>query len=487
MLGFSRLPKKEAETFNPQEAAARLAELNPSSAQVQLQEGPGVAAPANLGKSFFLKRNRQLYRDGASFYLTTPDALKAEQQALLQGGRAAVLLQFLHRQAPVKLECRVVGHFQLLPELVETLDFKVRAAYKLQPLGPLNREERRRNLRFAVKNYGDTRVPLTTYVHFDVYLKNTQGQFPRTGPPPAELADLQPLPLAPAGGSLPETRSPIERFRALMQEKPPAERLVQLAKPAKKDLRQLRSGTEELLQLGQVNVLGLERDLQRAIIYVKKSPRADLANKDNPYNLHPGERVVLYFAARGYWQLRCEVVETQIQNDVLRPLGPLMGEEGLKLELVDHGLGGLRVEGHPSLLKGLLGPALPEEVREGTTYEGERWQRSFEALKKPILHLTLYPRLRFPEELRQFQPELPFKIPYLAQLVHSQVRERAGKRQLHHGLRLVYEAQAQALDPGELERWKLIRGPRDNAFFAEISAKLNQLRGYLERQNARRG
>jgi hypothetical protein len=487
MLGFSRPSKKETETFDPEEAALRLAELNPASALVDLHPESGEGQGAKLGKSFFLKRGKQLYRDGAGFYLTTPDALKAEHQPLLQGGKAAVLLQFLHRQSPVKIECLVVGHFQLLPEVAEALDFKVKAAYKLRPLSPLNREERRKHLRFAVKNYGDSRIPLTSYVHFDVYLKSTEGQFPREGVPPAELADLKPVPLGSAASRTAEARSAADQFRALMQEKPVPDRVVFMAKPAKKDLRQLHSGAEELLQLGQVNVLGLERDLQRNILYVEKSAKADLANKDNPYNLHPGERVVLYFAAKGYWQLRCEVVETQIQNDLLRPVGPLMGEEGLKLDLVDYSVSGLQVEGLPALLKGLLGSTLPEEAKEGMGYEGPRWERAFEALKRPMLHLNLYPRLRFPEELAQFQPNLPFKIPFIVQLVQTSVRERSGKRLLHHGLRLVYDLQAPALDPGELERWKLIRGARDNPYFNEISNKLNQLRGHLEYQGARQG
>lgn len=72
-------------------------------------------------------------------------------------------------------------------------------------------------------------------------------------------------------------------------------------------------------------------------------------------------------------------------------------------------------------------------------------------------------------------------------MAQTNVRERSGKRVLHHGLRLVYSLQAAALAPGELERWKLIRGVRDNPYFAEITAKLNQLRAYLEYQNARQG
>lgn len=484
MLGFSRSPKKEGPGFDAEAEVMHLAELNPVSALVDLKPETGATAAAKLGKSFFLKRAKQLHREGAGFYLTTPDGLKPEQQALLTSGKATVLLQFMHRQAPVKVECRVLGHFRLLPELIETLDFKVKGAFKLQPLGPLNKEERRRHLRHVVKNYGDTRVPLTAYVQFDVFIKATQSQFPKAGALPAELSDLRPLPLGPGAGKLAEVRPPIEVFRGLMQEKAPPDRLVWVAKIARKDLRQLNTGAEEMLQLGPSNVLGLERDLQRNILYLKKSARADLANKDNPYNLHPGERVVLFFPARGgYWQVRCEVVETQIQNDVLRPLGPLMGEEGLKVELVDYNEGGLRIEGQAQLLKGLLGPALPDE---GATYEGPRWERAFAALSRPMLHLNLYPRLRFPDELKQFQPELPFKIPFVAQMVQTHVRERAGKHLLQHGLKLVYELQAAALEPGELERWKLIRTARDNASFVQISAKLNQLRAHLEYQAARR-
>ena len=144
-------------------------------------------------------------------------------------------------------------------------------------------------------------------------------------------------------------------------------------------------------------------------------------------------------------------------------------------------------EGQPALLKGLLGPTLPEEIKEGVAYEGPRWERAFEALKRPMLHLNLYPRLRFPEELKQFQPGLPFKIPFVVQLMQTNIRERSGKRLLHHGLRLVYDLQAPALEPGEQERWKLIRGVQDNPYFTEINTKLNQLKGYLEYQNARRG
>ncbi|MBM3279692.1 MAG: hypothetical protein FJY95_16675 [Candidatus Handelsmanbacteria bacterium] len=66
MLGFVLGPKKEAETFDPPEAAGRLAELNPTLAQVLLQTGP-AGQVEDLGRAYFLRRGRQLYRDRDAF------------------------------------------------------------------------------------------------------------------------------------------------------------------------------------------------------------------------------------------------------------------------------------------------------------------------------------------------------------------------------------------------------------------------------------
>ena len=59
-----------------------------------------------------------------------------------------VSLQFFSRRVPHTMNCRIAGRYRLLPEVVETLDFKVKAAYKLSPVGPLKKEDKRQYLRY---------------------------------------------------------------------------------------------------------------------------------------------------------------------------------------------------------------------------------------------------------------------------------------------------------------------------------------------------
>ena len=39
----------------------------------------------------------------------------------------------MNRRIPNYIECKIIGRYRLLPEVVETLDFNAKAAYKLRP------------------------------------------------------------------------------------------------------------------------------------------------------------------------------------------------------------------------------------------------------------------------------------------------------------------------------------------------------------------
>lgn len=488
MLDFIIPRKKQAKTFVPQEVVLRLTDLNPPSALVFLQKNfAGSRTEENLGKAFFLQRDRKVYSEGPFLYITTPEGLKVEKSVSFQGKSETVVLQFLHRRVPYKLECLLLGHFRILPEIVETLDFNVKAAFKLQPLGPIKKEDKRHFLRYTVKNYGDPRVPLTTYVSFDAYVKATNRDFPYEGAPPMELRDLRPIPFKAQAFSARrfDPKEVIDQFRGFMLSKQPTERFIHLAKLVKvESSRRVRKFHDELLLLGYVSVLGLEKEQLRSIIYIKKSAKAD-NRKDNPYNLRSGERVLVHFAAgASYYELLCEVVESRIQNEVLRPISPIAEEGGLKVELVEYSVGGALIESNPELLKMLLKAQVPGDGKEQSTYEGRHWERIFDELKRPMIHLTFYPRLHFPDNLKQFQPELPFKIPIIAQITRTHLHTHQEKQLLQHGLRFSYDLQEAVLNPGDMEVWKLIRGTRDNPYFAEIHSKLSQLYGYLENQSA---
>jgi hypothetical protein len=49
----------------------------------------------------------------------------------------------MNRRIPNYIECKIIGRYRLLPEVVETLDFNAKAAYKLRPIGGLKKQDMR--------------------------------------------------------------------------------------------------------------------------------------------------------------------------------------------------------------------------------------------------------------------------------------------------------------------------------------------------------
>jgi hypothetical protein len=484
MLKLFSTQKARDETFDPQTIIHRLVDLNPSSALAyQKRVVLGSQTEESLGRVFFLQRNKKPYCEGSSIYVTAPEGLKLDKESRLLGTGETVVLQFLHRRVPHKFDCRVIGRFRLLPEVAETLDFRVQSAFKLQPSGTIRKEDKRNYLRYSVRNYGDTRVPLTTHVSFEAFLKPTNRETTAEGAPPMELRDLRIMPVrAQAYPQHFDSREVVEQFRRVLLELPPSERQVHLTKVVHQEAQGYRRPKQAVHLLGYANVLGLEKELLRHVIYTKKSAKSD-ASKDNPCNLHPGDRVLTHFSAGGsYYEMVCEVMEARTQNEVFRPVSFIHEETGLKVDLVEYSVGGALIESSPELLRLLLGKRCPEDLGPNATYVGRYWEQTFEALKHPLLHLSFYPKLHFPDKLKQFEPELPYRINLVAQVMRSHVHSWADKKTLQHGLRFAYDPLNVVLPQGDEVTWKLIRGVRDNTHFTDIHSRLSQLYGYLENQ-----
>ena len=213
MFDIFRRKKRDTE-FNVRLQLERLAELSPPSTLANLM-GPNKEIIEDLGKAFFLRRDKKIYSDGDSIYLTTPENLKISSNQNLNAKN--VSLQFFHRRVPHTMNCRVAGRYRLLPEVVETLDFNAKAAYKLAPISPLKKEDKRQYLRYTLMNYGDSRIPLTTHITFDCYVKTTAEQLPDEGAPPVLISDLQvnDFKEAPKSQTF-TTRDAINEFRDLM-------------------------------------------------------------------------------------------------------------------------------------------------------------------------------------------------------------------------------------------------------------------------------
>lgn len=485
MLNFLSRRKRAERSFNAKLEIDRLTELSPPSTLVTLvKEGESVEAGEDLGKAFFLRRDKKLYSEGEHVYITTPDNLKIARDQEMSAKR--VSLQFFNRRVPYRVECQIVGRFRLLPEVVETLDFNAKAAYKLALVGGLRKQDKRQFYRYTLKNYGDSRTPLTTHIGFDLYVRATNREYPDEGAPPTLLTDLQ---LAPLGERAPAppftTRDAINQFRDIMLRKPPHERSVHVTKVVRDEAVGVVRRKDEVLLLGEINILGLEMESLRDVLYLKKSPKAVLQKaKENPFNLHPGERILTHFVhERKYYQMLCEVMEARTQNEVVRPLETPNEESGLRVDLVDYSVGGALLESSPELLRLLLGERCPDSVEHESDFDSSFWTKLFEELRSPMLHLSFYPRLYFPDAVKRFRPELPFKICLLGQVVRTSLQSRGERHILQHGLQFTYEPQGVALTQDEFVDYRYTRYVRDNEYFKRAHSQLSQLYGYLENQS----
>ena len=81
-----------------------------------------------------------------------------------------------------------------------------------------------------------------------------------------------------------------------MLKKQPHDRTVSASKVEKDDSTSLMKRKDEELLLGELNLLGLEMESLRDVLYLKKSAKAQLKKgKENPFGMKPGEKVITNF------------------------------------------------------------------------------------------------------------------------------------------------------------------------------------------------
>ena len=484
VFDFFKKNKKQVKSFDPRVEIATLGSLSPPSALAYLPK-PGSTEdeePEELGKAFFLRRDKKLYSEGLHIYMTAPDNMKSvsSDQAL---ANKIIKLQFFSRRVPHRMECRIIGRFRLLPEIVETLDFNAKSAYKLVPTKRIAKQEKRQYYRYTQQNFGDTRIPLTTHINFDLYVRGTNHEFAQEGAPKVLINDMQPSPYKEVdrAGAF-TTRDSINEFRDVMLKKQPHDRTVNVTKVVRDPSTGMVKKPDEELLLGDINILGLEMESLRDVLYLKKSNKAGIKKgQDNPYNLHPGEKIISRLSDDGrQYQMLCEVMEARTQNEVVRPLEFMREETGLQVSIIDYSIGGILIESSPEFLKLVLGEKCPPNVEDEADFEGDYWEKAFEAMAIPMIHITFYPSLHFPDAVKKFEPELPSKFSIVAQVVRTHMTRMNERRVLMHGLQFAYDPLGIPLEEDELVDWRYTRFMKDNAHLRTTHQHLSQLIGHLE-------
>ncbi len=487
MFAFLTGRKKREATFKPQQEVNKLVELSPTSALLFLLNDEINDQNEPLGKAFFLRIEKKLYTQRNHLYMTNPDNLKiAKDQSLTL---KHVSLQFMNKRVPYRLDCKIVGRFRLLPEVVEMLDFNIKSAYKLVPTSTLKKQDQRQFFRYTLKNYGDSRIPLTTHIGFDLYIRKTNQSFSKEDTPPVILKDIVPIDFKKVEGDQQfATHDAINAFREIMLKKQPHDRKISASKVDKDKSNSLMKRKDEELLLGDLNLLGMEMESLRDVLYLKKSAKDHLKKgKESPFGVKPGEKVITNFThSNEYYQMLVEVMETRTQNETVRPVELPKKESGLKTNLIDYSVGGALIESSPEFLQFVLGDQCPSNDFSEINFEGEYWKDAFGQLELPVIHLTFYPKIHFPDALKRFKPELPFKVCVLAQIVRTHIHQVGERKILQHGLQFCYEPQGIPLYKDDGTDWRYSRYIRDNEHFKKAHSRLSQLYGYLENQSISR-
>ena len=107
MFDFLKSRRKHSSDFNPRQKIQKLAESSPPSALIGLIKTNDSGEAEGGGKSCFLRREKKLHSESGHFFLTTPDNLKIAKDQNLTN--RIVVLQFMNRRIPYRLECKIVG------------------------------------------------------------------------------------------------------------------------------------------------------------------------------------------------------------------------------------------------------------------------------------------------------------------------------------------------------------------------------------------
>lgn len=483
MFDFFSRKKKQSKSFDPRAEIAQLGQLSPPSTLVYLPKpGDNDEEPDDLGKAFFLRRDKKIYAEGSNIYITSPDNLKSTSTDSSMANKT-VMLQFFSRRVPHRMECRIIGRFRLLPEVVETLDFNAKSAFKLEPLTKIRKQEKRQYYRYVTDNYGDSRVPLTTHVSFDLFVKATNHEFATEGAPTVLLSDLQPKPYHDKQDNRPfTTRDGINEFRDVMLKKQPHARAVHVTKVLKDQGSGMVKRRDEELILGDINILGLEMESLRDVLYLKKSQKSGIRKgQENPYNLHTGEQIITRFVNdHKHYEMLCEVMEARTQNEVVRPLEYMREENGLQIKLIDYSIGGVLIESSPEFLRMVLGDNCPSNVESEADFTGDYWKKAFELMNVPMIHVSFYPGMHFPDPVKKFEPELPAKFSIVGQVVRTHVARVGEKRVLQHGIQFAYDPENIPMKEDDLVNWRYTRYMKDNEHLRETHTHMSQLLGHLE-------
>ncbi|MCZ6634928.1 MAG: hypothetical protein O7G87_16125 [bacterium] len=266
-----------------------------------------------------------------------------------------------------------------------------------------------------------------------------------------------------------------------------------------------RSNKVALLDMGKSDVLGLEtarkletqRQEESRSFYIRKPPSL-VSDRKDPFNLKDGDTIVLNFnttvsaeSPTEYYDMISEVTRVGTENMTVRTNGDIRREAGLPIDLIDFGIGGIKMDPTDEFMNYIL----------GSDHLSMRIEDKVNTLVNTCYLLNFYPKIRFNRETEIYQPDIPMKIQILSKIVriestsgplyengnvnteNAQVKDGEYPTITGLGVKFYYDPSEYSRDSFSYDRWDLIRDFKENKHFQEIHTSLNGLIAFIESQN----
>ncbi|MCC7262184.1 MAG: hypothetical protein IT369_06645 [Candidatus Latescibacteria bacterium] len=493
---FGRSKKNDNEQDQMLEA---IVDLNLRRVNIVLVDGKGEEE--DLGRSQFLRSEDKVYREGGSFFLTTPDKLKSQSsdddtvtrgegenapKPVFYNNRQAVL-RFLRSGMPYEVPCTIVQRVRLRSDQIEKLDFAgIKNAFRIVPTGMPQNHNKRQFIQF---NYvAEDKKAVVHQVTMDLFVQKTSMVVPPDTPLVDRITEVTLIPYS-SGEDLPfEVDQTLREFYTTMRALPPNDRVVNLAKIERTTDRGMSADRQ--YNHGRVAVLSVDNEelLSRVrCIYLKKSAKSDRDRK-NPFNLDANDVVVLSYMLDGMERsFACKVMERRTGNEQLRPTSVITQDPGFHLPVMNFRGNGIMVASDMEFIRYVTGENLEEfDFHHLSTYQ----ENILRDLKSIVLYCAIYPVVRREtyevhfrkQELQlmdRFIPELPYKIQMLGRIVRT---ERI-KGHLTHSIQFDYDTQMFQMKKDDLQLWRVVPRFRGNRYFNEILVKLSAFEAYLRKKH----
>ena len=453
---------------------SQLMAFDPSSANCTIiRAGDGREVNEEVGQVALFHMDGELFRQGRSFFITTPDGIGAKDGELFTGDGEVINLWFLRKRVPYTLNCRVKERVRFPIETIRSLNPRTGVGYRLVPLTNVAKQDKRQALRFSHKmGRGSTRV--YPQVQFDVYVQKTDFRFPAKGSVPPCITSLECFPYR-----TPEEEADfsagrvVAAFKEAIQMNPSENRVVHVSKPYVDEQANRRA----LIDLGFSEVVGLNVSEDVPVIHLKRPTKSRVKHQRDSRSLHEGDLVVLdHFirsmtdGSRKYYETACQVIKAGIENIAVCPRRNPRQEMNLPIEMLDFSVDGMRFENSQTFVRYVFGE------------KGQTLAQQQEALKSTGFVFTFYPKLLFTRDTAVYKPDLPLKFSILGQIVRCEAQQEGSAAHLSaFGVRYTHDPAEYSVDDFGWDRWAMIHPAfRENRQFKEIHKSLNGLIAYLD-------